>query len=293
VLLQLDAVSKSYAHFGLGPISLGIEPGTVLGFAGPNGAGKTTTLNIIMGIVRPDAGRVSILDKPVSRKEGAWKQDVGYIGDNQYFYERWSGYRNLELHARLRPEWCMDRAEAIAGRLDLDLEKPAAELSRGNRMKLALICGLAYNPSLLVLDEPTSGLDPVTRSEVLDLLLEYASTGERSVLFSTHIIPDIARVADRVTFIRNGKLIRTDSPANITETWRKIRFSYAFSEIELPGLVSHRVDGQTHLVVTNQQEQVVKILEKSGALIRDITPISLEEAAVFILKREEGMSCSN
>ena len=293
MLFKLDAVAKAFPRFALGPLSLQIQPGCVHGFAGPNGSGKTTTLKILMGLVRPDSGRLLIGDHTIDRRSGDWKHDLGYVPEEQHFYEGWTGARNLELHARLRRNWCMDRAEKLAKRLDLDLGQRARNLSRGNRVKLALVTALAYQPRLLVLDEPTSGLDPITRNEVLELLLEHASSDAGSVLFSTHIIPDMARIADMVTFIKEGHLIRSGAPADITESWRKVRFSFAFEKIELPGLVEHKVEGHMHLVVTSQIEAAKKILNELGALVRDINRISLDEAAVYILKGERGDHCSN
>ena len=284
LLLQIEAATKSFPGFALGPLSLELEPGMVLGFAGPNGAGKTTTLKMIMGLLQPDSGELHFLDSSIDRRLGAWKNEIGYVAEDQVFYEGWNGSQNLEFQARLHGGWCMDRAEGLAKRLDLDLAKQARNLSRGNRVKLALVSALSYQPRLLLLDEPTSGLDPITRTEVLDLLLEYTSCGERSVLFSTHIIPDLARIADIVTFINDGLIIRSGAPADITETWRKIRFRFPFKEIDLPGVVMHKVDGDVHLVVTSELQESKKKLEGLGAMIGDSHPISLEEAAVYILK---------
>lgn len=289
--IRLDSVGKSYPTFSLGPISLTLEPGCILGFVGPNGAGKTTTLKIIMGLVRSDSGTIRILDEEIDRRQGSWKSEVGYVAEDNAFYEGWKGSQILEVHARFHRNWCMDRAEKLAKRLELNLEKRARQLSRGNRIKLALVRALAHQPRFLILDEPTSGLDPVTRNEVLEILLEYASSGERSVLFSTHIIPDIARISDLVTFIKNGRITKSGTPFDITESWRKIRFSFPFDKIDLPGVVSHKVEDHLHLVVTTEFEQARKSLEKAGAMIRDINRLSLDEAAVYILKGDP--SCSS
>lgn len=289
--MQLDTLAKSFPAFKLGPLSLELEQGCILGFAGPNGAGKTTTLKMIMGLIRPESGTIKIRGQRVDRQNGLWKNEIGYLAQDHVFYEGWKGSKILEFHARFRPNWCMSRAETIAKRLDLDLDKPARLLSRGNRIKLALVTIMAYQPRLLLLDEPTSGLDPVTRNEVLEMLLEYASAGEHSVLFSTHIISDMAKIADRVTFLKNGQIIGDGSPFDITEGWRKIRFRFPFEKMDLAGVVSHKSDGNMHLVITSEHQKTMAQLKEAGAFIQDIHRTSLEEASVFILKGE--MPCSN
>ena len=284
MLLECDQIAKHYDRFQLGPVSLDMAPGMITGFAGPNGAGKSTTLKILMGLLQPDEGEVRFQGKVVNRHDNSWKADVGFVGEQQCFHDGWSVARNLKFHARIQPNWCMDRAEAIAKRLELDPLKKTKTLSRGNRVKLALTCALAHNPKLLILDEPTSGLDPLTRSEVLDLLREHVSDSQRSVLFSTHIIPDLARVADNLTLIQNGRIILSGAPETLTDSWRRICFRFPFNGIELPGVVEHQEEGGRHLVVTNAWEEAKRVLDQKGALVQDITRVSLDEAAVFALK---------
>ncbi|MDJ0836999.1 MAG: ABC transporter ATP-binding protein [Acidobacteriota bacterium] len=284
MLLHCDQIAKSYSDFQLGPFSLEIEPGLVNGFAGPNGAGKSTTLKILMGLLRPDSGEVRFMGKPIQRNDQSWKAHIGFVGEQQCFFDGWSVYRNLEFQARVQPRWSMERAETIAKRLELDGRKKAKNLSRGNRVKLALTCALAHKPRLLILDEPTSGLDPITRAEVLDLLREHVADGECSVLFSTHIIPDLARVADNLTLIREGRIIQSGATDSLTETWRRISFRFPFNTIELPGVVDHQIEDGRHLVVTSNWEEAKSILDRKGALVREITRVSLDEAAVYALK---------
>lgn len=284
MLMQLKSVTKTYPSFSLGPIDLNLEPGYVHGFVGPNGAGKTTTLKIMMGLLRRDSGSIRIQEKDVDLQEGSWKQDLGYVGEDQVFFESWRGSRILELYARMRSRFCMTRAETLAKRLNLDLNKRAKNLSKGNRVKLGLVANLAHQPTLLILDEPTSGLDPLARNEVLDIIHEVASDEHRAVLFSTHIMPDLARMADTVSFIKEGQIIRTGAPADITGPYRKIRFRFPFDKIDLPGIISHQVDGHNHLIVTSAYDQAKPILTQAGAMIGEATRISLDEAALYILR---------
>jgi ABC-2 type transport system ATP-binding protein len=167
---RLDGLTKRYPGFQLGPIDLTLEPGTVLALVGPNGAGKTTTLNCMAGLVVPEEGGAEVFGLPVHPSRVEYRRDVGYVGEESGFFQRWTARRNLDYLATLQPDWSRDRAGRLAERLALPLDKPVTKLSRGNRTKLALIAALAHRPRLLLLDEPTSGLDPVVRAEVLDVL---------------------------------------------------------------------------------------------------------------------------
>jgi len=217
---------------------------------GPNGAGKSTTLNILAGLIRPDAGGAELNGAPITPDDARWKFDVGYIGDEPVFYERWSGAKNLAFIGQFYPDWSQPRAEELARRFDLDLSKKAFELSRGNRTKLYLLTVLARKPKLLLFDEPTSGLDPVVRSEVLDVLWESVEAGEQAILYSTHILSDISRLADHLLFLINGKLTLRETQENLLDRWRRISFPAKAEDVRLPGVVSERLENGRRVIVS-------------------------------------------
>lgn len=203
-------VKKRFSDFNLGPLNLSLEPGTVLGFVGPNGSGKTTTMQCLMGLVRPDEGEIKVFGRKNDLNHPDWKQDIGYVGDVQVFYERWSGMRNLRFLSQFYSNWSFKKAEELARRFQLPLDKPAKILSTGNRVKLSLVAALAHSPRLLLLDEPTTGLDPVVRTELLDVLFEILETGEKAIFYATHILPEISRLADELVFIDGGIPLAAD-----------------------------------------------------------------------------------
>src|SRR6185436_15686897 len=174
---------KTYSEFQLGPLHLDLEPGTVLGYIGPNGSGKTTTMYCLTGLVKADRGEVEICGQRQDRSRPEWKTAIGYVGDQQVFYENWSGERNLAFLSQFYSGWSDQRAVELARRFNLPLNKMAKELSTGNRVKLSLVAALSHSPQVLLLDEPTSGLDPIARSELLEVLFEFMSDGERAILY--------------------------------------------------------------------------------------------------------------
>ncbi|MEJ2247154.1 MAG: ABC transporter ATP-binding protein, partial [Acidobacteriota bacterium] len=237
-------------------------------------------------------GEIRIFGRPKDHNRPQWKLDIGYDGDFQAFWdENKSGQKNLGYLSQFYPGWSYKKASGLAERFRLPLEKRVKELSTGNRVKLSLVMALAHSPRLLILDEPTSGMDPVVRSEVLDTLFETLESGDRSILYATHILSDISRLADEMAFVDDGSIrLRTQKEALI-ERWRKVTFRLGDSDIRLQAAIGYRREGMEHQLVTPDFEATLKELKNLGAEnIRDIH-LGIEEIAVQILKR--GMKCGN
>jgi len=282
--LSVNGIVKRYAGFQLGPLDIEIQPGLVVGLIGPNGAGKSTALNIMAGLIRPDAGGASVAGNPVSFDDPKYKFDLGYIGDEPVFYERWTGLKNLAFIAQFFPDWSQTRALELAKRFDLDLNKRAQELSRGNRTKLYLITALARSPKLMLLDEPSSGLDPVVRSEMLDVLWEIIERGEQSILYSTHILSDINRIADELIFLIDGKIALRCGKDDLIEKWRRLSFAATGATLQLDGIVSDKEEKGRHIVITPDFEKTERQLAQMGITGVESVPMSIDEIAVQIMK---------
>jgi ABC-2 type transport system ATP-binding protein len=281
---RLGGLTKHFPGFTLGPLDLVLEPGTVLALVGPNGAGKTTTLNCMAGLVIPDEGGTEVYGAPVDPHRPQYRRDVGYVGEESGFYQRWSAERNLAFMARQIPGWSHERARHLVDRLALPLEKPVSKLSRGNRTKLALVAALAHGPHLLLLDEPTSGLDPVVRAEVLDVLWEIIEDGEHAVLYSTHVLSDINRLADELAFLRDGELVLRTGRDELSESWRRISFRLPGKQVELDGVVDHRQVRAEHQVITRDATATLQQISELGAESVEVSRMSVDEIAVQILK---------
>jgi len=287
---RVSGLTKRFPGFQLGPLDLVLEPGTVLALVGPNGAGKTTTLNCMAGLMVPDAGGSEVFGAPVDPARPAYRRDVGYVGEESGFFQRWSAGRNLAYLADLLPGWSRDRAQRLADRLALPLGKPVKDLSRGNRTKLELVAALAHAPRLLLLDEPTAGLDPVVRSEVLDVLWETTEDGDHAVLYSTHVLSDVSRLADELAFLSDGRLLLRSGREELGERWRRVSFRLPQEEVELHGVVDHRRVRAEHQVITRDAAATLEQLGELGAEAVEASRMSMDEIAVQILKQGHGVS---
>lgn len=282
--VRLCGLSKRFGSFQLGPLDLVLDPGTVLVLVGPNGAGKTTALNCMAGLIVPDQGSATVFGAPVHPTKPAYRREVGYVGEESGFFQRWTVAQNLEHLAQAMPGWSEDRAGRLSDRFGLPLSKMVKELSRGNRAKLALVAAIAPGPRLLLLDEPTSGLDPVVRAEVLDVLWEITEDGEHAVLYSTHVLSDISRLADELAFLRDGQLVLRAGRDELTERWRRVSFRLVGETSGLPGVVEHRQARSEHQVITEDAEATLLRLHQVGAEAVETSRMSMDEIAVQILK---------
>lgn len=287
---QFKNVVKRYPEFQLGPLDLELKPGIVLGYIGPNGSGKTTTMHCLTGLVKADEGEMFVFGKRNDPNKPAWKLDIGYVGDIHVFYERWSGEKNLEFLSQFYPNWSHERANELARRFNLPLNKRAKDLSSGNRVKLSLVSALAHSPKLLLLDEPTAGIDPVVRTEVLDVLFEALEEGDRAIFYSTHILSDISRLADELAFLHNGQVIQRSAKDDLTDSWRKITFRLAKSPVSLEATVEQKREGNEYQVTSSDFETTIKQLRELGAENIRENRMTIDEIAVQILK--EGIHVS-
>ncbi|MCG8608485.1 ABC transporter ATP-binding protein [bacterium] len=281
---RFNHVVKTYPEFQLGPLDLELEPGTVLGYIGPNGSGKSTTMHCLVGLVKADSGEMEVFGKPTDMNRPEWKLDIGYVGDVHVFYENWSAEKNLRFLSKFYPNWSNEKVEELACRFEIPLKKKAKELSGGNRVKLALIAALAHSPKLLLLDEPTSGLDPVVRSEVLDVLFEVLEDGERAIFYSTHILSDIARLADDLAFLSVGRILLRSAKDDLIERWRKISFRLARNDIEYAAAASYKHEGNHHQIISFDFESTMRQLRELGAENVQENRLGIDEISVQILK---------
>lgn len=275
---------KKYKDFTLGPLYLDLEPGMVQGLIGHNGAGKTSTLLCMAGITRLNSGSIDVFGNPVSADDASWKFDIGYVSDEPAFYENWTGARNLKFISQFYPFWSDELAQKLADRFELNLNMKAKALSRGNRVKLALVAALAHRPKLYLFDEPTSGLDPVVRAEVMEVLWEVMKDGEHSILYSTHILPDISRLADELVFLKNGKVLMRTLKEDLTDNWRRIDVRTDADLASIPGVVNVTNDGNHKQVITADFRSTMEALKQRSISTLGDSRLNIEEIAVHIMR---------
>jgi len=284
---KISGLTKSFSEFKLGPLDLELEPGIVMGYIGPNGSGKTTTMHCMVGLVKPDAGEVEIFGKPNDPNKPEWKLDIGYVGDKHVFYENWSGEKNLNFLKQFYPNWDTQLETDLIKRFEVPINKRAKDLSSGNRVKLSLIGALSHRPKLLILDEPTAGLDPVVRTEFLDVLFEVIESGERAIFYSTHILSDISRIADELTFLNNGQIALKASKEDLTENWRRISFKLSEGRNDFSETVLVENEGSNYKIISSSFESTMSELNQLGAENIQETRMSVDEIAVQILKNNK------
>jgi ABC-2 type transport system ATP-binding protein len=191
-------------------LDLVVEPGQVFAFLGPNGAGKTTTIRMLLALQRPAGGRAAVLGLDSGRDSVEIHRRIGYLPGDLMLYPRMTGRQHIAWYARARGLRDLSLATELAERFGAVLDRPARDLSKGNRQKVGLVLAFMHRPELLVLDEPTSGLDPLMRSEFARLAREVVAEG-RTVFWSSHELDEVQRLADRVAIIKEGRLVATET----------------------------------------------------------------------------------
>ena len=207
--LEVRNLCKTYHDFSLDSISFTLPAGYIMGFVGQNGAGKTTTIRLILNMANRTGGEVKVFGLDNIEDELTVKQELAAVFDEIFFVDVWRVREVEKVVKGFYSQWDSGRFAAYLKKFKLPPAKKVKDLSRGMKLKLMLAVAMSHNAKLLILDEPTSGLDPVARDELLDILREYISDGEKSVFFSTHITSDLEKIADYITLIDNGKMFFT------------------------------------------------------------------------------------
>ncbi|MGI9515575.1 MAG: ABC transporter ATP-binding protein [Pirellulaceae bacterium] len=208
-LVETNSLSKRYTEVtALDDCTLSIDKGEVFGLLGPNGAGKTTLLRLMMGFLRPTSGSATIDGLNCYTQRVQAHRRVAYLPGDARLFRTMRGKDVLQFFSQIRVDTNLERARKVAERLDLDLSRWVAFMSTGMRQKLALSVVLAVDAPLLILDEPTANLDPNVRGEIMNMVLEARDDG-RTVIFSSHVLPEVEDTCDRVGILRDGKLVHT------------------------------------------------------------------------------------
>lgn len=215
--ISLSHLTKRYGRSrGVEDISFDIFPGEVFGFLGPNGAGKTTAIRTLMGLIHATSGSAQILGQDALSTNAALRARIGYLPGNPSLYKNYTGRDLLHFFARMRRMNCNAAIESYSKRLSLDLDKKIADLSKGNRQKVAILQAFMHSPDVLILDEPTSGLDPLAQREFETILGEVKERGA-AVMLSSHVLSEVEQLADRVAIINEGHLLVVDHISALKE----------------------------------------------------------------------------
>ena len=282
------AVKGLTRNFGkktaLDNIDLSVSSGRVLGLVGENGAGKTTLIKHLMGLLKAQEGMVRVFGiDPVKDPVGALSQ-IGYLSEERDLPHWMRVDELMNYTSAFYPDWDTSYAEELRRIFKLDESSKIKQLSQGQKARAALITALAYRPPLLLLDEPSSGLDPVVRRDILGAIIRTVAQEGRTVLFSSHLLEEVERVADDVAMIHNGKIVMHDSLENIRAIHHfvTLRLQEPVKEApKFPGTLSIEGDGDEWTVLCNGD--FTKLHEQAktmGCEIFEEAPPSLEDIFV-------------
>ncbi len=231
-VIVTDQLTRCYGpRTGIERLDLDVAEGSLFGFLGPNGAGKTTTIRVLLGFLRPNAGRASLFGLDCWRDGARIRQDVGYLPGDLRLYPSATGRELVRIFGLARHRDLAAPGRDLADRLALDLSVPVRKMSRGMRQKLGLILAMAHRPRLLVLDEPTASLDPLMQDQLIQYLRGNAAQGH-TIFFSSHTLSEVERLCDRVAIVREGRLVANE-PLEALRARARRRFTIRWESEQL------------------------------------------------------------
>jgi ABC-2 type transport system ATP-binding protein len=245
-------------------LSFTVRRGTTFGLLGPNGAGKSSAIRMLMGLSDIDEGSASLLGFDVEDRDPELRQRIGYVPELHFIYRWMTVAQVLKFVGALYRNWDTSLAEELLLRLDLPLSKKVKALSKGMTAKLGLLIALAHRPELLILDEPTSGLDPIIREDFLESVLASNTVEGRTILFSSHHVDDVERVADDVGMMVGGKMELCGTVDMLREQVKRVRF--VLKDGTLPAKIPSEVIHQK----LNRREWLVTLHPFSPELVKRI-----------------------
>jgi ABC-2 type transport system ATP-binding protein len=266
MIIKTYGLTKYYGKVrGIEGLDLEVQEGEIFGFLGPNGAGKTTTIRLLLDLIHPSRGRAEIFGLDTRRYSWQIRQRIGNVPGDVFLYEGMTGDELLSLLGRFHQDDYEKRKGELAERLEIDLGRKIKGYSRGMKQKVAIIQALMNAPELLILDEPTSGLDPIMQREVYEILLEEKERG-KAVFLSSHILPEVERVCDRVGIVREGHLVDIETVSDLKrKKVRKMELTLkqeaAPEALAMDGVEVVRTDGRRiELAVHGHVDKLIKRL---------------------------------
>ncbi|OPJ57723.1 ABC transporter ATP-binding protein [Clostridium oryzae] len=223
--LEIKNLTKKYSGFKLDNVNITLPTGCIMGLIGENGAGKSTTIKLILDLIHRDSGTITILGEDNKKDLKAAKEDLGVVMDESCFPENLNIKDINKILKNIYKNWSEEDFKTYTKRFDLPQQKIMKEYSRGMKMKLNIAVALSHKPKLLILDEATSGLDPVVRDEILDVFLEFIQDEDHSILMSSHILSDLEKACDYITFLHKGKVIFSEIKDDLIENYGILKCS--------------------------------------------------------------------
>lgn len=292
-VVQTEGLTKFYGkRRGLEDLNLLIHPGEVFGYLGPNGSGKTTTIRLLLDVIRPTRGRITVLG--LDPRDAGVRARIGYLPGELVLEGREKACDYLAFLGEVRGGVPKHRIEGLAERLEADLSVPMGKLSKGNKQKVGLIQAFMHEPEFLILDEPTGGLDPLVQQEFLAMVREVRASG-RTVLMSSHVLAEVENVSDRVGIVRAGRLVAVEDVSALREkAVRRVELHFdapvpreAFEN--LPGVRDLRAEGaNVRCTLDGRPDALIKAAARFTVVHMTSAEPDLEEIFLTYYSDEEA-----
>ena len=271
--LEIKSLNKSYPGFALDNLNLTLPQGCILGLIGENGAGKSTTIKLILDLIRPDSGSITILGTEHTRLS---REDIGVVLDEVGIPECLTASQVGKVMKNLFKNWDSRRFDELLTQFSIPDGKIFKEFSRGMKMKLGIAVAMSHGARLLILDEATSGLDPVVRDEVVTMLSEFTREEGHSILISSHIVSDLEKLCDYIAFLHKGKLMLYEEKDVLLSRYGIVYCTHEQLPLLSPTAVLHRKE--------NPYGAEVLVLRDAVPADWKVSPVSIEELFVFMVK---------
>lgn len=271
--LEINNLCKTYPGFSLDHLNLTLPSGCILGLIGENGAGKSTTIKLILDLIRPDSGSITLLGTEHTRLS---REDIGVVLDEVGIPECLTASQVGKVMKNLFKNWDSARYSELLVQFSIPDGKIFKEFSRGMKMKLGIAVAMSHGAKLLILDEATSGLDPVVRDEVVTMLSEFTRSEGHSILISSHIVSDLEKLCDYIAFLHKGKLMLFEEKDVLLGKYGIVYCTHEQLPLLSPAAVLHRKENPYGAEVLMLREAVPEDWK--------VSPVSIEELFVFMVK---------
>src|SRR5438309_1742950 len=276
--------------FEISALDLRVPTGSIYGFLGPNGSGKTTTIRLILGLLQPVSGRITVLGRPMPAQYARILRHIGYVPEQPHLDATMTVRELIDFQAAFYPRWDRARATELVERFELDEARFFGRLSKGQKAKLMILLALAQCGELLVLDEPTDGLDPVVRRDILSALITYVSERGATIFISSHLVHELERVCDWIAVMDDGRLVTEAPMEKLKHGTKRLVVTGAPAEIVNPPfrvLTRESANGGgagENWVVGDWEPSMTSYFEGVGASVRDVIDLDLEDGFVELLR---------
>ena len=285
-VISLRNLRKSYGTFELGPIDLDVQPGYVVAIVGPNGGGKSTLMGMLMNLIQPTSGEITLFGGAYPEDEVTVKRRIGYAPERPSGYDGLSSRDLGEFVSRFYPGWDQRLYEDLLADAAIESEKSFGEFSTGTQRRITFALALATGSELLLLDEPTAGVDPFSRRRILEGISRFMMDeryGDRTVLFATHVMEEVRRIADYVVFLVDGDFLGLHEKDALLEGWKTLWVERE-PEGDVPGMIEIESGNPARIVSDSPRETEEALCARNIRIVRS-GAMDLEEILSHLMRR--------